>query len=108
MPKYTSFTNSFNIKEVINSNYFSTENPIVMGILNVTTDSFYDGDKYITEKEIIQQVKKMLDEGAKIIDIGAQSTRPGANLITAKEELRKLLPIIKLLKNKFPGIIISP
>ncbi len=107
MPKYTSFTNSFHINEVINSNYFSTENPIVMGILNITTDSFYDGGKYITEKEIIQQVKKMLDEGAKIIDIGAQSTRPGADLITAKEELRKLLPIIKLLKNKFPGIIIS-
>ena len=65
---------------------FSTHIPIVMGILNLTSDSFYDGGKYSTEKEIILKVKTMLDEGASIIDIGAQSSRPGANQISSKEE----------------------
>lgn len=86
---------------------FSTHIPIVMGILNLTSDSFYDGGKYLTEKEIILKVKTMLDEGASIIDIGAQSSRPGANQISSKEEVKKLLPTIKLLKNKFKNIIIS-
>lgn len=78
-----------------------------MGILNLTTDSFFDGGKYINEKQIISKCKSMLDEGATIIDIGAQSSRPGATQISAKDELKKLLPIIKLLKNNFPSIIIS-
>ena len=57
-----------------------------MGILNITKDSFYDGDKYNTDEKIIHQAKKMLDEGATIIDIGAQSSRPGAktNFIRAR------------------------
>jgi dihydropteroate synthase len=90
-----------------NSSIFSTKNAIVMGILNLTTDSFFDGGKYINEKQIISKCKSMLDEGATIIDIGAQSSRPGATQISAKDELKKLLPIIKLLKNNFPSIIIS-
>jgi len=90
-----------------NSSIFSTKNAIVMGILNLTTDSFFDGGKYINEKQIISKCKSMLDEGATIIDIGAQSSRPGATQMSAKDELKKLLPIIKLLKNNFPSIIIS-
>jgi dihydropteroate synthase len=90
-----------------NSSIFSTKNAIVMGILNLTTDSFFDGGKYINEKQIISKCKSMLDEGATIIDIGAQSSRPGATQISVKDELKKLLPIIKLLKNNFPSIIIS-
>jgi len=90
-----------------NSSIFSTKNAIVMGILNLTTDSFFDGGKYINEKQIISKCKSMLDEGATIIDIGAQSSRPRATQISAKDELKKLLPIIKLLKNNFPSIIIS-
>jgi len=78
-----------------------------MGILNVTEDSFFDGGKYENEKQIIDRCKKMLEEGASIIDLGAQSSRPGATLIEAEQELIKLLPIIKLLKTEIPEIIIS-
>ena len=78
-----------------------------MGILNVTEDSFFDGGKYENEKQIINRCKKMLEEGASIIDLGAQSSRPGATLIEAEQELEKLLPIIKLLKTETPEIIIS-
>ena len=107
MPKYTSFTPSNVIKTKDNSIIFSTENAIVMGILNITNDSFYDGDKYINKGDMIDQTIKMLEEGASIIDIGAQSSRPGATLLQAKEEILKLLPIIKLLKTEIPEIIIS-
>jgi dihydropteroate synthase len=90
-----------------NSSIFSTKNATVMGILNLTTDSFFDGGEYLCEKQIIKRCRTMLDEGASIIDIGAQSSRPGATQVSAKDELKKLLPIIKLLKNNFPSIIIS-
>ena len=78
-----------------------------MGILNVTNDSFYDGGKYINKEQIILKCQTMLNEGASIIDIGAQSSRPGAIKISSKEELKKLLPIIKMLKNTFENIAIS-
>jgi len=107
MSKYTSFKPlaAQNLKGKFT--YFSTENAIVMGILNITEDSFFDGGKYKTENKIINKCRKMLEEGAAIIDIGAQSSRPGAQVISAAEELIKLLPIIKLLKNRFPNIILS-
>ena len=107
MPKYTSFSASNSLKEKINSSVFSTKKPIVMGILNVTEDSFFDGGLYLNKEQIILRCKKMLEEGASIIDIGAQSTRPGATLIQADDELFKLLPIIRLLKTEIPEIIIS-
>jgi dihydropteroate synthase len=107
MPKYTSFSVSNSIKGKSNSSVFSTKNPIVMGILNVTEDSFFDGGLYLNEEQIIARCKKMLEEGASIIDIGAQSSRPGATLIQADDELLKLLPIVKLLKTEIPEIIIS-
>ena len=78
-----------------------------MGILNLTEDSFFDGGLYLNEEQIIPRCKKMLEEGASIIDIGAQSSRPGATLIQADDELLKLIPIIKLLKTEIPKIIIS-
>ena len=90
-----------------NSAIFSTKDAVVMGILNLTDDSFFDGGKYSNKEEIIAKCKTMLDQGATIIDIGAQSSRPGATQISSKEELKKLIPIIKLLKNNFPNILIS-
>ncbi len=107
MPKYTSIMNLKSQKLRSNSSIFSTKDTIVMGILNLTKDSFYDGDKYHTKEQIISRCKMMLEEGASIIDIGAQSSRPGATQISSKEELKKLLPIIKLLKNNFCNITIS-
>ena len=99
--------NLINTKIKNDSIFFSTQIPIVMGILNLTTDSFYDGGNYLTDEKIILKVKTMLDEGASIIDIGAQSSKPGAMQMSSKEELRKILPTIKLLKSKFKNIIIS-
>jgi len=81
--------------------------PKVMGILNITPDSFFDGGKYNDTKAILSQVKKMLDEGATFIDIGAYSSRPGAKHISEEEELNRILPIIKLLINEIPSILIS-
>jgi len=107
MPKYTSFKPSIAQNLKSKSAYFSTENAIVMGILNLTEDSFFDGGKYKTKEDIINRCRKMLEEGATIIDIGAQSSRPEAQAINAEQELVKLLPIIKLLKNRFPNIILS-
>ena len=99
--------NLINTKIKNDSIFFSTQIPIVMGILNLTTDSFYDGGNYLTDEKIILKVKTMLDEGASIIDIGAQSSKPGAIQMSSKEELKKILPTIKLLKSKFKNIIIS-
>lgn len=81
--------------------------PRIMGILNITPDSFFDGGKYITEKECIEQVERMILEGASIIDIGAVSTRPGALEVSKEEELARLLPIVKTVASNFPNIIIS-
>ncbi len=107
MPKYTSFKPSEAHNSKSKSAYFSTENAIVMGILNITEDSFFDGGKYTNEEEIINRCHKMLEEGAAIIDIGAQSSRPGAQVVSAELELRKLLPVIKLLKSRFSNLILS-
>jgi dihydropteroate synthase len=81
--------------------------PRVMGILNITPDSFFDGGKYKNETEILSQVEKMLTEGATFIDVGAYSSRPGAKHISKEEELARIIPIIELLVNHFPKIIIS-
>ena len=64
---------------------FST--PVVMGILNVTPDSFYDGGKYVSEVKVIERIHQIVEEGAGIIDVGAYSTRPGAAFVDEKEEL---------------------
>ena len=81
--------------------------PKIMGILNVTPDSFYDGGKYNSEKKILNQVEKMIISGADIIDIGGYSSRPGADEISIKDELSRVIPIIQLINKKFPKIVIS-
>jgi dihydropteroate synthase len=81
--------------------------PKIMGILNITPDSFFDGGRYNSSKAIIKQTKKMLKQGATFIDIGAYSSRPNAKHISEGEELNRILPIVKLLVNTFPDILIS-
>jgi len=81
--------------------------PKIMGILNITPDSFFDGGKYKDEDSIIKQVNKMLSEGATFIDIGAYSSRPGATHISEEEELNRIIPIVELLIANFPEILIS-
>ncbi|CAN5259294.1 dihydropteroate synthase [soil metagenome] len=81
--------------------------PVIMGILNVTPDSFYDGGKYNSIEKSMLQVEKMIGEGAKIIDIGAVSTRPGAVQVSEKEEWNRLKQIIPELRAAFPEIVLS-
>lgn len=81
--------------------------PLVMGILNLTSDSFFKGSRFPAEEQWESQVRRMLDQGAAIIDIGAVSTRPGSHGIGPKEECRKLKPALKKLTGAFPDIIFS-
>ena len=81
--------------------------PKVMGILNLTPDSFYDGGKYKNESEILQQVEQMLTDGATFIDIGAYSSKPGADHIPVEEEKHRIIPIVELVLQKFPEAILS-
>lgn len=81
--------------------------PKVMGIINVTPDSFYDGGKTFSEKEILKQAEKMLSEGATFLDIGGYSTRPGADEISEQEEIRRVVEAIENILKKFPEALIS-
>lgn len=83
------------------------EKPKVMGILNITPNSFYDGGRYASLSALTGQAGKMLEEGAAIIDVGAYSTQPSAPFVTEEEELQRLLPVIAELERQFPGIILS-
>tara|TARA_B100001113_G_scaffold232795_1_gene191232 strand:- start:231 stop:1055 length:825 start_codon:yes stop_codon:yes gene_type:complete len=81
--------------------------PKIMGILNVTPDSFFDGGKYNSSDKILKQVEKMVVSGADIIDVGGYSSRPGASDISIDEELKRVIPVIKLIRKKFPNSLIS-
>jgi dihydropteroate synthase len=81
--------------------------PKVMGIVNVTPDSFFDGGKLTNSDEIIGQVEKMLHDGATFIDLGGYSSKPGAEFVSEAEELNRVIPIVKLLGDKFPDILLS-
>ena len=83
------------------------EKPLVMGILNITDDSFYAGSRTQNIASIKNKATQMLEEGADILDLGAQSTRPGSKRFSAEEELKKLLPAIEMLTDLYPEIIIS-
>jgi dihydropteroate synthase len=88
-------------------NLIDLSTPRVMGIINLTPDSFYDGGKLTSEKEIILQAEKMLIEGATFLDLGGYSSRPGAKFVSEKEELNRVLPVIKILLNEFPETLLS-
>ena len=81
--------------------------PKVMGILNLTPDSFYDGGQHKDEKSILNHTEKMLTEGATFIDIGAYSSRPNADHVSEAEELKRILPIVELVLKTFPETLIS-
>lgn len=84
---------------------FST--PIVMGILNVTPDSFYDGGRYVSEVKVIERIHQIVEEGAGIIDVGAYSTRSGAAFVDEKEELARLAWAVELVRKYYPNMIVS-
>jgi len=90
-----------------NNKTLDISSPIVMGILNITPDSFFDGGKYITEKELLLKTAEHLKNGAKILDIGAYSSRPGADDVNEAEELKRLLPTINTILKHFPETLLS-
>jgi dihydropteroate synthase len=91
----------------IRGRLISLANPKIMGVLNVTPDSFYDGGKFDSEKLILAQTEKMLHDGATFIDVGGYSSRPGAEEIPASEEIRRISSAIQVIVKKFPEAIIS-
>jgi dihydropteroate synthase len=103
--KNTVFPQTFTLN--IRGKLFVLDNPKVMGILNITPDSFYDGGKLKSDADVLEHAEKMLTEGADFIDIGGMSTRPGSTEITIDEELNRVLPVIALLKKNFPESILS-
>ena len=91
----------------ITENKIDLSTTIIMGILNLTDNSFYDGGNYINTEKAVEQAKKMINEGATIIDIGAQSSKPGSIEIDYHSEIEKIIPVLKSIKNKFPDILVS-
>lgn len=83
------------------------DRPVVMGIINITPDSFFEDSRKQTIDEVLFQAEKMLEEGASILDVGGQSTRPGSVLIEADEEARRIIPVITALKARFSDAVIS-
>lgn len=83
------------------------EQPLVMGIINATPDSFYKGDLNAGLEKIVEQAGKMISEGADIIDIGGQSTRPGSSRISASEEIQRVIPVIDSIVAAYPQTILS-
>ena len=81
--------------------------PKVMGILNITPNSFFDGGKYKNENELLDRAQKMLNEGADFIDVGAYSSKPNAEFVSEEEEISRIIPVVNLVQKHFPEIILS-
>tara|TARA_R110000868_G_scaffold91812_10_gene254520 strand:+ start:9790 stop:10623 length:834 start_codon:yes stop_codon:yes gene_type:complete len=81
--------------------------PKVMGILNITPDSFYDGGKHTKEKDVLKHVESMLLDGATFIDVGGYSSKPNADFVSEGEELKRILPIVTSIVKEFPEALIS-
>lgn len=90
-----------------NGSLIDFSKPHIMGILNVTPDSFFDGDKSMNEKLVLSKAEKMINQGVDILDIGGMSTRPGAEILDAKEELKRVLPVIDFLRKNYSNILLS-
>ena len=95
------------MKLKIGEHFFSWDRPLVMGILNLTPDSFYDGGSHNNTDDVLRHCEKMLTDGADIIDIGAFSSRPGSEIISVEEENSRLIPYLIEIRKRFPEAIIS-
>jgi dihydropteroate synthase len=103
--KNTAFSRT--VKFEFQGRQFGKRGPLLMGILNITPDSFYAGSRIENEYQLILAADKMLNEGADFLDIGAFSTRPGADLVSEKEELERIIPAVKAISSTFNDAIIS-
>ena len=83
------------------------DRPVVAGILNVTPDSFSDGGNFFSPEKAVEHAARMIAEGADIIDVGGESTRPGATVVDDDEEIRRAVPVIREIRNQFPDVLIS-
>ncbi|MCB2195839.1 MAG: dihydropteroate synthase [Bacteroidetes bacterium] len=99
----------FSRKQTINcgGELIDLSEPKIMAILNITPDSFYDGGKHVSLKDIKSHINNLIQEGADIIDVGAYSSRPGAKDVSAEEELERLSPVLEMLRKDFSKLIIS-
>jgi dihydropteroate synthase len=104
-PKDTFFSRKLTIN--CGGELLDLSEPKIMGILNIAPDSFYDGGKYASKEKILERVNIMINDGCDILDIGAYSSKPGAKNITPDEELKRLSPVLEIIRSKFPDIIIS-
>ena len=91
----------------INGALLDFDTPIVMGIANITPDSFYSGSRISAEKQAVERARQIIDEGGTIIDIGGQSTSPASKMLTAEEELERVAPMLKAIRREIPEAIIS-
>ena len=91
----------------IKGNLLNLNKPKIMGILNVTPDSFFDGGLYNTEKKVDIQVTKMIEDGMDILDVGGYSSRPGAKEISIDEEIDRVIPVVKFIRKTYPELILS-
>lgn len=91
----------------IGGQLFSFQRPLIMGILNVTPDSFFDGGRHDRVDLAVAKAAQLLEDGASIVDIGAYSSRPGASLISSQEEIDRALPVIEQIRKKYPDAILS-
>ncbi len=99
--------NSLSKTILIQKKLFSLDTPKVMGIVNLTDDSFFDGGKYNTFDNAMRRIEEIVSQGVDIIDLGACSTRPGAILVSKEQEIERLTPVLKETKRRYPNIPIS-
>lgn len=105
MGNHSSFINNHSLN--CNGRLVDLSSPKIMGILNLTPDSFSDGGKFNNEKAALQHAEKILKDGGEIIDIGPQSTRPNAEFLSSDEEIRRMGTVISEIKKEFPEALIS-
>lgn len=105
MDKGTSFSEKLKVK--YGGNFSTDEQPLVMGVINLTPDSFYDGNRYNSTENALNQADRLVKEGADILDLGAVSTRPGAADVSKQEELKRLIPTLESIIKKHPQIPVS-
>ena len=99
----------FSLKKTLNlrGKLYDLSQPMIMGILNVTPDSFFDGNQYNTKESATTRLEQMINEGVDIIDIGGYSTRPGAEDISIQQEMDRVLPVIEIVRSFYPDTPIS-
>ena len=91
----------------ISGSLIDLSTPLIMGIVNITPDSFFSGSRQQTDKDIVKRCQQIINEGGTIIDVGAQSSAPASIFLSAKEEAQRLMPALRLIRKEFPDVILS-